>query len=208
MEWTFEQQQRTEKVVMEYAVEIMEDLGIENSGASLDIHYAPYVDKNEAGFTAGYFRTRKYVSGREELSIAIAVERQAELVIDTLAHEFRHMQQHVLGIKENHLHLRVLRQRELDKVENGTFAAFKKDLIQKARYYNYASSFEEVDARVYGAWFSKQGSGRGPRTLMMDELQNRYPNAGILELERIRYDAAELYCLTLEYNNFIIEKGE
>ena len=118
------------------------------------------------------------------------------------------MQQHVLGIKENHLHLRVLRQRELDKVENGTFAAFKKDLIQKARYYNYASSFEEVDARVYGAWFSKQGSGRGPRTLMMDELQNRYPNAGILELERIRYDAAELYCLTLEYNNFIIEKGE
>lgn len=208
MEWTYEQQQRTEEVITEYASDIMVDLGLQGKGASLDVHYAPYVRQDEAGYTTGHFTWRRYKSGREEYFIALAVERDAVLVLDTLAHELRHMQQHVHGIKENHLQLRILRQRALEKVENSVFANFRKELIEKARFYNYASAFEEVDARVYGAWFSKGGSGRGPRTLMMDELQNLYPNADILELEKIRYDAAELFCLTLEYNNFIVEKGE
>lgn len=208
MKWTNELKQRTEELLQEHATDILADLGLTHINCSLQVHYAPYVDTAQNSYTTGLFVKRIHRNGHVSFHIDIAAERDGQDVLDALAHEIRHMYQYVHGVEEKHLQLRILRQRALDSLENSPFSFFRKQMLEKAKYYNYYSHFEEVDARVYGAFYSKEGQGRGPRTLTMQELEARFPGADVIELEKMRVEAAELYCLTLEYNDYIVEKGE
>ena len=195
-------QQRAEQAMQEHANYIMDELGIKGA-ASLVFHYGDSLSHQVGrGTVTGMYERR----GGHSL-IHVDMTRSGDAILNTLAHELRHMQQCEHGLEE----YIPTRERRIEKFLARTeivhfiptFAKFRDQL----KYLNYYMKYEEVDARVYGTWYAEDGPGRGPYTLNVYELRQNplYAKLPTWKLLQKRAEASEQFCKDFLYNDFIQE---
>lgn len=195
-------QQRAEAAMQEHANYIMDSLRI-NGTADLVFHYGDSLSHQVGrGTVTGMYQRM----GGHSL-IHVDMTRSGDEILNTLAHELRHMHQVEHGFEE-YIPARERRiEKFLARTEILDFIPTMEKYRQQLKYLDYYMSYEEVDARVYGAWYAGDGPGRGPYTLNVYELRQnpRYTKLPTWKLLQRRAEASEQFCKDFIYNDFIQE---
>lgn len=202
MTTTLNNQARAEQAMQDHAQYIMEDLCIKGT-ASLVFHYGDSLSHQVGrGTVTGMYQRM----GGESL-VHVDMTRSGDEILNTLAHELRHMQQCEHGLEE-YIPARERRvEKFLARTEIMDFIPTMAKYRQQLKYLDYYMSYAEVDARVYGAWYAGYAPGKGPYTLNVYELRQNplYTKLPTWKLLQKRAEASDQFCKDFLYNDFIQE---